>query len=53
MKIDIGTDTKTITEAKRNGQHPAFPVVKNDDIYSGITTRDYFASKAMQGMLLT
>jgi hypothetical protein len=36
---------------------PAFPIVWDDDIeakrhiYTGITTRDYFAAKAMQGLI--
>ena len=30
---------------------PAFPVKINRSVYTGMTRRDYFAAKAMQGLL--
>ena len=32
---------------------PAFPIVVGDQMTQGMTLRDYFAAKAMQGYVLT
>jgi vacuolar-type H+-ATPase catalytic subunit A/Vma1 len=50
----VGTDAEgEMTE--RNTGGPAFPINANESadrcIYTGMTLRDYFAAKAMQGLL--
>ncbi len=36
-----------------DGGGPAFPVCQAEDDFYGMTLRDYFAAKAMQGILQT
>ncbi len=44
---------KSLKENNMNTGGPAFPHFGDDDVYNGMTLRDYFAAKAMNGILET
>ena len=49
--LSCGASTpKSCTCGRVNGE-PAFPCETPNEIFSGLTMRDYFASKAMQGAI--
>jgi hypothetical protein len=35
----------------KNGKEPAFAAMNEQEIFFGLTKREYFAAKAMQGLL--